>query len=177
MYNAYNIPISRVSLLFETKDLKYLSRYWMPNIVLSFLYKKFIKKYNEFFNEKDSKKAIGDNWIILRLKNKMNNLFPALYYALIYGGRDRDREIYKEHFGKYPETVEDLNRIVSEIGRLSDKLDILNSSQKEEKQGLSFSELVPAVEGSRNIPIDRNITLFEFYELYKIEIKKWQQNQ
>lgn len=146
----------------------------MPNFVLGFIFKRFIKKYNEFFNIKAQNNA--NDWFILKLRNLVNNLYPSLYYALIYDDSEEPKKIYKELFGKEPKTTEDLNKIVSEIGRLSDKLKIYDVP-KDKQPSIDFSDLIPMIEQSRGISIDRNMTLYEFKKIHDLEVKKWQQNQ
>jgi len=173
MYNAFNIPISNVSLLFKTQDLKYLSKIWLPRPILAWLYSRFIIQYNIFFNP--SEKTKQQDWLLLRLENKANNIYPAMFYGLIYGDDKKTKELFKEYFGKYPETEADLDMIVAEIGRINDKLSFINPVS--EKEGIEFAKLVALIETSRGLPIDRSITLYEFYELYTIEIEKWQQKK
>ena len=177
MYNAYNIPISRVSLLFETNDFGYLSKIWIPKIYLIFKYRKFIKKYNEWFNNADEKKDLVNEWTLLRLRNKARNLFPFLYYSLVYSPNNELRDIFTEHFGKFPEKEDDLQLIIDRINKLNDQLAVLETPRDNNNQSLTFAQTVALVEGSRNIPISRNISLFEFYGLYKTETEKWQQNK
>ena len=174
MYNAYNIPIYRVGLLYETKNVRHLSKYWMPNFLLAIIYIRFQKKYDEFFNIK-SNNGLVDDWHILKLKNMVNNYLPALYYSLIYGENDESKRQYKELFNKEPETTEDLNLIVDRINKIIDQLSIIDN--KPEKENISFSKLVALIEGSRGIPIDRNITLWDFKQIHDIEIEKWQQSK
>ncbi len=172
MYNAFNIPISNVSLLFKTQDLKYLSKRWLPRFILAWIYSRFIKQYNIFFNPHEKTKQ--QDWYLLNMENKANNIYPALFYALIYGNDQKSRDLFEEHFGKAPDTQDDLNMIIAEINRLNDKLAAISPSKADSK-GIEFAKLVAIVETSRTIPIDRSTTLYEFYELYKIEIEKWQQ--
>jgi hypothetical protein len=173
MYNAYTIPIRNVSLLFETGDLRHLSKIWMPNFLLRGKYKRFIDYYNKWFNNGDKKKfsQLADSWYTLKLRNKAVNLLPNLYYALVWTDDKEPKEIYKEIYGKYPETEQDYKRIIDEINKLNDMLSVIDKPKTEE--GVSFSDLIPLIELSREgIPIDRTITLFEFYKIYKSELSK-----
>lgn len=176
VYNAYNIPIWRVGLLFETKKLKHLSKIWLPGILLSFYYRRFNKKYNEWFNKKSSDKLkdLINDWQLLKLKNKVSNLLPALYMSLSYAKDESSKEIYEEHFGKYPNDKDALERILGEIRKVNDMLKALDKP-KEQEAGITFTELVARVEASRDLTIDRNISLFEFKTIYDLEIEKWQQ--
>lgn len=147
----------------------------MPKFLLRFAYLKFEKKYNEFFNIKKENK-LADDWYVLRLRNTVNNYLPALYYGILYGNDDEIKERFKNKFGKYPETAEDLNMIVKEIDRLLDMLKVLDS-QTDNEDGIGFSELVALIENSRGIPINRDITLWDFKQIHDIEVKKWQQQK
>jgi hypothetical protein len=174
MYNAYTIPIRNVSLLFETGNLRHLSKFWMPKFLLIRRYKNLINQYNAWFNKEDKKKIsnLADSWYVLKLKNKAVNLLPNLYYALVWADDSKARELYKELYGKYPEKEEGYNKIINEITTLNDKLSVLDNT-KDEKEGISFSDLIPLIELSRDgIVIDRTITLFEFYKIYKTELEK-----
>ena len=175
MYNAYNIPISRVSLLFETKDAGHLSKYWMPNFLLSIIYKRFEKKYDEFFNP-SKKNDLVDNWLELKLKNLVNNYLPAMYYSLIYGSDAESKRQFKERYGKEPESTEDLDRIVKDIEKILDQLKVLDFKPKDDS-GVSFSSLVALIENSRGVPIERSMTLWDFKQIHDIEIAKWQQSK
>ena len=124
-------------------------------------------------NSRLKTKDISNDWFILKLKNKVNNLLPALYYALVYYNDDSSREIFKELFGNYPYGKDDLMRIVKEIGRLSDKLE--GYETQDESPSLQFSEIIPMIEDSRNMPVDRNISLWDFKQIYDRELQKWQQ--
>jgi len=176
MYNAYNIPISRVSLLFETKDAGHLSKYWMPKFLLAFIYNRFENKYNEFFNpEKDDK--LVDGWFELKLKNLVNNYLPALYYSLIYGNNEESKRQYKERYGKEPETTDDLNRIVKDIEKILDQLKVIAFVPESNQNSITFSKLVALIENSRGVPVERSMTLWDFKQIHDIEIEKWQQSK
>lgn len=175
MYNAHNIPIGRVSLLFETKNVRHLSKYWMPQFLLALIYKRFEKKYDEFFNPAKGNKLVG-NWFELKLKNLVNNYLPAMYYSLIYGDSENSKRQFKERYGKYPESTDDLNRIVKDIEKILDQLKVIAFVPKDENS-ITFSKLVALIENSRGIPISRNITLWDFKQIHDIEIEKWQQNK
>jgi hypothetical protein len=176
MYNAHNIPISRVSLLFETKELRHLSRYWMPNFLLGLIYKRFEKKYDEFFNPTKNDKLV-DNWYELKLKNLVNNYLPALYYSLVYGSDTESKRQYKERYGKEPETTEDLNRIVKDIEKILDQLKVLAFVPENKDNSITFSKLVALIENSRGVPVERSMTLWDFKQIHDIEIEKWQQSK
>jgi hypothetical protein len=146
----------------------------MPNFLLALIYRKFQKKYDEFFNIKRNK-GLVDDWFVLKLKNLIGGVLPGMYYALLYGEDESAKEQYKKRFGKDPETVEDLNLIVNQINKIMDQLSVLDN--KPEEKGVSFSELVALIENSRGIPIDRNITLWDFKQIHDLEITKWQQSK
>ena len=176
MYNAYNIPISNLGLLFKTGMLSHMSRIWMPSIILAFFYKKLKKQYDEWFGLDTKKEMVGD-WSVLRMRNKINNLYPLLYYSVIYDNSQKTKELYKKHFGNYPESDEDLTRIVDRIEKLKDQLGVVESKENKDDDYISFSRLIAIVEDSKGIQIDRKMTLYDFYELYQNEMAKWQRNQ
>jgi hypothetical protein len=174
VYNAYNIPIQNVSLLFETQDLGHLSKHWMPKFLLRFTYKRFIEKYNEWFSDKSVSSVINDSLYILRLKNKIENILPLIHTILkITPDSKLANEGFEEEFGRKYKGENDLKLIENKIENLQLKLPkeaIVNN------KGISFSTLISLVESSRGIGIDRNITLYDFKNIYEIEREKWQKS-
>lgn len=83
---------------------------------------------------------------------------------------------FKSMFGKDFETIEDLARITKEGDRLKSKMDILNEPVIVNKNGISFNRAVIIVELSRGITIDTGIKLFQFKEMYDIELEKQTKN-
>lgn len=95
-----------------------------------------------------------------------------MYDSLTNCEGDNAKLEFKAMFHKDFETIEDLSRITKEADRLKSKMDILNEPVTDNKNGITFGRLFIIVEASRGIPIDREIKLFQFKELYDIELEK-----
>lgn len=178
VYNVYNIPLERVVLLFETNNKRYLSKIWLPEFILNIFYRKFIKVFNDWFNNGGKKRTelIINEWYKLRLKNNLHNVFPALYVALAYAEDESAKKVYEQLFGKFEDIKTALERIQARIVKTKDTLGT-TTSPKEQPKGLKFAQIIPLMEFSRNVSIDRKMTLFDFKQIYTQELTKWQQQK
>lgn len=132
----------------------------------------FLKEYNELFNSQESTKALNSERFLSKMQVKHMKL-RAMYDSLTTCDALNARAEFKNMFGKDYESIEDLKLIINLAAQLGDKIQGMGVPQQQ-KEGMSFVEVVQAVELSRNIPIDRQIKLFEFHTMYKTELKKWQ---
>ena len=132
----------------------------------------FLKEYNELFNSQESTKALNSERFLSKLQVKHLKL-RAMYDSLTTCDAPNARAEFKLMFRKDYEDIEDLKLITNLAEQLGGKMKGM-ATPKAKGEGMSFVEVVQAVELSRNIPIDRQIKLFEFHTMYKTELKKWQ---
>jgi len=95
-----------------------------------------------------------------------------MYDSLTTCDGENARIEFKAMFGKDFETIEDLERITKEADKLKTKINILTEPVSAKSEGISFNKLVIIIESSRGITIDTDIKLFQFKEMYDIEIEK-----
>jgi hypothetical protein len=95
----------------------------------------------------------------------------AMYDALTSCEAKNSRIEFKNIFHKDFESIEDLKLLTNEANRLNDKMKIFTPDTIK-KDGISFVKLVIMIEDSRGKPIDRKIKLYEFKNMYDIELEK-----
>lgn len=122
------------------------------------------------FNSGSDKKQFNTDKLLLRWYVKHMKL-RAMYDALTSCDAENSKAEFKNIFHKDFETVDDLKLLIDEANRLNDKIKIVSPIENK-KDGISFSKLVIMIEGSRGIPISRETKLFQFKEMYDIEIEK-----
>jgi len=157
---VYKLSIEQVSLVFEAGDLSCFGRNSKNK------HSEFIREYNELFNSGMDNKKFNTDIFLLKLYTKHLKL-RIMYDSLTTCEAENSAKEFKEIFGHDFESVNDLKLLTDEAQRINDKMTILND------KGISFSKLINIVENSRGIPIDRNTKLFQFKEIYDIELEKW----
>lgn len=162
---VYKLTIQQVSLIFEADDLSCFGR----NAKRKHL--DFIKEYNELFNSGHNNKQFDNAKFMLRMYIKHLKL-RVMYDSLSTCEAKNSVAEFKEIFGKEFESIDDLKMLTNEAQRINDKMTIMSAPKKTDN-GISFSKLINIVETSRGIPIDRNIKLFQFKEMYDTELEKW----
>ena len=162
---VYKLSIQQVALIFEAKDLSCFGIFNRNKKHLQFTH-----EYNELFNSGSDKKHFNAKKFLLKLYIKHQKL-RAMYDALTTCEAVNSNAEFKLMFGKEFKTINDLKLVTNEANRINDKMGVLNQPQ-EKGNDISFSQLVIMIETSRNIPINRNIKLYEFYEMYKNELSK-----
>ena len=158
-----------MSLIFETSNLKCFG-YFGRRVKLN----AFLKEYNSLFNNKKDENLDVE---IFRQKLYTKHLkYNAIYDSLLYCQGENAKKEYFDLFGEEYVSVDQLERIAKKNAFILEKLKILMPVESDRKnESITFTKLVTLVEGSRELPLDRNIKLFEFKEIYDIELKKWQQ--
>ena len=96
----------------------------------------------------------------------------AMYVSLTTCDAKNSKKEFIELFGVEYKSENDLKFITETAKQLDDKIKILIPKENKKNKGLSFVKTVIIVEESRKIPINRNIKLYEFYEMYKTELEK-----
>ena len=132
----------------------------------------FLKEYNELFNSAESTKALNSERFLLKLQVK-HMLLKAMYDSLTTCEAVNARDEFKLMFRKDYEDIEDLKLITNLAEQLGGKMKGM-TTPKAKGEGMSFIDVLQLVEISRNIQINRQLILFEFYKMYKTELKKWQ---
>jgi hypothetical protein len=158
------LSIEQVSLIFEAKDLSCFGEDEETKFEV------FIKEYNALFNSSSDVKKLNTDKLLLRWYTKHLKL-RAMYDALSSCDAVNSRIEFKKIFHKDYEDIEDLKLLTDEATRLNDKMTIVKAPESK-KGGISFVRLVLMIEDSRGKPIDRKIKLYEFKEMYDIEIEK-----
>ncbi len=169
-YWVYKLTIEQVALIFENKDYSCFGLFFRQRKL-----SRFLDEYNRLFNKGAGNKELSLQFTVFKMYTKQMKL-RAMYDSLIYSETaENAKKEYKLLFGKDYEGVDDLNKLVSEANRLTEKIKLLERPQKEteDKNSIGFAQLVVIVESSRGIPIDRKIKLFEFKKMYEIELEKW----
>lgn len=162
---VFKLTIDQVSLIFEANDLSCFGRKAKQKHL------EFIKEYNEMFNSGSDNKQFDNAKFLLKLYTKHLKL-RVMYHSLTTCAGENSAKEFKEIFGHEFKSIDDLKLLTDEAQRINDKMTILNAPKKDDK-GVSFSKLINIVETSRGIPIDRNIKLFQFKEMYDTELEKW----
>lgn len=164
---AYKLSVRQVSLIFEVKNLKCFGLFGRLK-----KFKSFIVEYDKMFNNKSDKNFDVE---LFRSKLYTKHLkFNAMYDSLLYCQGKNAKKEFLEMFGYEYNGVDDLNRIVKKNSFILDKLKMLMPVETKKQDGITFTQAVAYVEGSKELSIDRNMKLFEFKILYDIELKKWQ---
>jgi len=97
----------------------------------------------------------------------------AMYDALsVNPDSENSQKEFIKIFKKKFADVNDLKLLIGEANRIGDKIKTL-SQPVNKGETLSFSQLVVITELSRGISIPQNTKMFQFYEMYKIELEKW----
>ena len=161
---VYKLSIEQVSLIFEAHDLSCFGRNKEKK------YTQFINEYNELFNSGSGVKKFNTDKLLLRWYVKHMKL-RAMYDALTTCEAENSKAEFKKMFHKEFETIDDLKLVTDEANRLNDKMKILKPDEVK-KDGISFSRLILIIEDSRGIPISMETKLFQFKEMYDIEIEK-----
>jgi hypothetical protein len=157
---VYSVSIKEAIVFFETGKLKVNKA-------------QFNNEFNELFNKSEYEAAFNRNIDYLRLSNKVEEL-KAIYYSLLYADGENAKKRFKELFGKdFEGTEEDIKKINDKAKFFIDKI---KSMPKPKDSGLSFADIVTIVENSRGINVDRSMSVFEFYKIYELELKKWKNN-
>jgi len=164
---VYRLTIEDVSIIFESNDLSAFGLFFRVK-----KFNQFLKEYDSLFNKGGNDKQFNANLFLMKMYVKQMKL-RAMYDALINSEGVNSRLEFAAMFGKEFEGVKDIQRIVNEVDRLSDKIKIMSNNTPEKKESITFNQLVIMVESSRNIPINRNTKLFEFKKMYDIELEKW----
>lgn len=160
---VYRASIRDAGILFETGK-------WRFGKYAAILFK---NEYNQLFNQTEINKEFNTRINYLRLSNKVTEL-KAIYYSLIYANGENASNKFAEMFGKKWEGTEaDIKSINDKAQFLIEKINQLQKPNKENEKGITFNELIAIVENSRNISIDRQMKVFEFYKIYELELKKW----
>jgi len=167
-YWAYKLSINSVSLIYDTGFRRCFGLFNRSE-----KFKSFTEEYNKLFNSQNTSKYFNSDVFRLKIENKVHNILPALYSDLMTVCSDLAKSTYKEYFGVEYHGADQLERIIDEINRLKEKIQILNKPT-DKKDGVSFSETILLIEDSRGIEISRNIKLYEFKTMYDKELKKWQ---
>ena len=170
-YWVYKLTIEQVALIFENHDYSCFGLFFRKRKL-----SRFIDEYNRLFNKESGSKELSLQYTIFKMYTKQMKL-RAMYDSLVYSetAENAKRE-YFLLFGKQYEGIEDLNKLVSEANRLTDKIKLLERPPKNEhenKNSIGFAQLVVIVESSRGVHIERKTKLFEFKKMYEIELEKW----
>lgn len=176
--DKHSITLNEVSVMFDREDPTVLRRFaWVPAAACRRYYTRFMIEFSELFNRNEINDLLSDDILRFKIVNTALLYLPMLYNGLLFSSDERFRELFKEKFGKDYTAIEDLKVIITEIDRLKGKLKELGTPQQvvESKGVMSFERVIDFVEQIRDLPIDRNIRLFQFKELYDGAVAKARQ--
>ena len=184
--DQYNITLEEVSMMFETDNIKVLSKYSiLPIKIIKPYHKHFMIIFSEMFNSKEIESLIEDDNTKLRIIHRVYNILTPLYWLLLnyrFVSSEKKKlfkDKYKEIMGRDYNSDEDLKLIIGEIKRLKEKLtDFNNIPQKVIKnQKVSFEEVITYTENVLERTIDRRMKLFQFKREYDLAVKKAKQQE
>lgn len=161
---VYKLSIEQVALIFEAGDLSCFGRNSKKK------YSEFILEYNNLFNSGNDKTKFNNSISLIKMYTRHLKL-RAMYDALTTCEAENSKAEFKKMFGKDFESLDDLKIVTDKASQLNDKMGML-ANVKESKDGVSFVKLIIIIEDSRGKPISRSTKLYEFKEMYDIEIEK-----
>ena len=163
-HNRYTISISigQLAILMDSHDLKLVRRVkiYIPKYFLKRAFKRLILEVNETLNKSALEKEIESGVVKIKLFNKAFNLYPALVELTGITWDQKHLDLIEEITGYKLQSIEDREILISETLRLQDKYREISVNHTPE--GISFYQVIVAVEDILGRAIDRNIKLFEF---------------
>lgn len=162
---VYRVSIEQAVRVFASNDLTCFGRFRKEAKRDS-----FIREYNKLFNLRGDSKKFNSDKLLLRLCVKELKL-RSMYQSIVSCSGDNARKSYRELFGKEYDK-DGLKLILSSYEKVKDQISIMSKPVVKKPESISLSRLIVIIEDSKSIPIDRNIKVFEFWEIYNNELKK-----
>ena len=174
-YTLTTMTVGRFKLLHELSDIRLASRIkWLPGKIVAKNYELLMTKFSLAVNESKVKNELNNDFYRSWLWNQVHNYLPILRACLLMPiGYKPAFEAYKEIFGDYPRTIEDINKINDRIKSYERKLKSVTSKKDPKADSkFDFAGLVQYVSESQNMYIPDNMKLYEFVKAYKSAIDK-----
>jgi hypothetical protein len=156
------------------------SRFKLPRYFAMKAYEKLMDEYNELFNKDEISRMVKSDTYKISLYTDIvfcNLLKLGVTQLLDYESHLKDSykelvlEQFKKRYGFLPTEKKHIDRLDSEMRKKNSKLKELNVGKP--KKETKFEEVIYFVQVMNGWhSIDRNMSLYEFYEAYKNALKK-----
>ena len=166
-HNKYTMPLSRLSLMLETSNMRLVCRYrFVPRFIVRYGYIKFMTMFDEMFGGGgDFKEEV----VRLMMWIKIKNILRPMHSLLMTEDNEYAADLFEQNYGKRPESTEDLELIRNEMKRLSNRYKIMFRKKKIEtpQESVTFENIIQGVETVLDKPyIPRDVLLYQFEQYY-----------
>jgi hypothetical protein len=173
-YSIYNLTLERYIRIDGTKNIRLISKIWLPKIVLLKRFKSLVNDISKLYNQKEIKEVEDSQVMRLLFQNKLN-LLQAMYLCLFLTTNEQVLKDFKERYGVEFTGLDGLAMIKSEMDVCVSKINAIDERNRRKADQTpvesNFSEIVESVESAIGRPIDHRISVYEFKAYFDRALK------